>query len=299
MYQPHLNQSIVLFELLYYAKTYEIFYNTAVWARHYFNEGLFLYAFSLAVVHRPDMEKVILPPIYEIYPYYFYNVEVIQEAYKLKQMHNTQHPVSKYDPNYGYTIKANYSGYYLNLHPEQSLSYYLEDVGINAFYYYYNLYYPFWMSSKEYGFASVNRGEQYIFLYQQLLARYYLERISNGFGEIPYFNWELPIETPYYPSLEYPNGLEFPYRPPFVKLQEYYYNYGQTWSWKSVYGYSYTLIQHWESRILAAIDSGILSVSVLNLFNIPTNINVFLGTWSKSQSIRWRRAGYHRQSHSR
>lgn len=260
LYQPHLNQSIVLFELFYYAKSYEVFYNTAVWARDYFNEGLFLYAYSLAVVHRPDMQDVILPPIYEIYPYYFYNVEVIQKAYQLKQMHSAQHPPSFYDEKYGYTIHSNYSGYYLNLHPEQSLSYYLEDVGINAYYYYYNLYYPFWMSSKEYGWSSINRGEQFFVLYQQLVARYYLERLSNGFGEIPFFNWETPVETPYYPSLEYPNGLEFPYRPPFVKLQEYYYNYGQTWTWKSKYGYSYTLIQDWESRISDAIDSGILLV---------------------------------------
>ncbi|KAJ8972027.1 hypothetical protein NQ314_000410 [Rhamnusium bicolor] len=242
--------------MFYYAKTYETFYNTAVWAKHYLNEGLFLYAYSVAVVHRPDMTDVILPPIYEIYPYYFYNVEVIQKAYFYKQTHSTHHPVPEYDEHFGYTIYANYSGHYLNLHPEQSMSYYLEDVGINSFYYYYNLYYPFWMSSAEFGFSHVHRGEEYFFFYQQLLARFYLERLSNGFGEIPFLNWDVPVETSYYPSLEYPNGLEFPYRPPFVKLHEYFYNYGQHWTFTSSYGYGYSYILDWEKRISDVIDYG-------------------------------------------
>ncbi|KAJ8972029.1 hypothetical protein NQ314_000412 [Rhamnusium bicolor] len=250
-YKIHLEQAIALFKLFYYAKDYETFYTTAVWARQYFNEGLFLYSYTVALAHRPDTYEIVLPPIYEMYPYYFFNTEVIQQAYIYKQQYGGQSALVG-----GYTINSNYSGYYLNLHPEQSLSYYLEDIGINSYYYYYNIYFPFWLSSEEFGFKYFNRGEEYYFYYQQLLARFYLERISNGFGEIPFINWNVPIETPYYPSLEYPNGLEFPSRPPFANLHEYFYNYGQSWSFKTPYGYSYTYIQDYERRIHDVIDSG-------------------------------------------
>ncbi|KAJ8972031.1 hypothetical protein NQ314_000414 [Rhamnusium bicolor] len=253
-YQEQLQQAIALFRLFYYARDFETFYNTAVFARQNINEGIFLYSFVVAVTHRQDTRNVVLPPIYEVYPYYFFNTEVIQQAYIHRQEYQGQN-VQEGGYN-GYTVNSNYSGYYLNLHPEQSLSYFLEDVGINTFYYYYNIYNPFWLSSQESRFQTANRGELYYITYQQILARYYLERISNGFGEIPYINFNVPIETPYYPSLEYPNGLEFPSRPQFANLYEYFYNYGQSGSFRNRYAYSLTYFQDYERRINDAIDSG-------------------------------------------
>ncbi|XP_018573822.1 hexamerin-like [Anoplophora glabripennis] len=252
----HLEQAIALFKVLYHANDFETFYKTAVWARQHVNEGMFLYATSVAIVHRQDTQGIILPPIHEVYPHYFFNSEVIHEAYRHKQEHDqknkhTGHEQGRYN---GYTVIANYSGHYLNLHPEQSMSYYLEDVGINSFYYYYNLHYPFWMDGKEYGLEHDKRGELYYYLHQQILARYYMERISNDMGEIRHFNWETPIETSYYPSMEYPNGLEFPSRPHHARLQEYYNNYGQSWTTRGPSGYSYTFVRDYERRIHDAID---------------------------------------------
>lgn len=260
-YKEQLEQAVALFRLFYYANDYDTFYKTAVWARQNVNEGLFLYSYIVAVVHRPDTKNVVLPPIYEIYPYYFFPAEVIQQAYIYKQQYGGQKIQSSgFD---GYTVNANYSGYYLNLDQEQSLSYYLEDIGINSYYYFYNVYYPFWLSSEELGFKNVNRGEQYYFFYQQLFARYYLERLSNGFGEVPFLDVNVPVQVPYYPSLEYPNGLEFPSRPAYANLYEYFYNYGQSWTSRGPYGYSWNLVQDYERRISDAIDSGyVYSVSI-------------------------------------
>ncbi|RZC34455.1 Hemocyanin N domain containing protein, partial [Asbolus verrucosus] len=176
-YEEHLEQAIALFKLFYYANNWETLYKTAVWARNNVNEGVFLYSFSVALIHRPDTYYIVLPPIYEIYPYYFYNTEVIQEAQYYKQLYYGQN------------------------------------------------------------------------------ARYYLERLSNGFGEIDYFNWEVPLKTGYYPSLSYPNGLQFPTRPNYVYLYEYFYNYGQKYG-ANKYAYSYTHVQDYERRIRDAIDSG-------------------------------------------
>jgi hypothetical protein len=48
-------------------------YTTAVWARTPINEGMFMYSLSVALIHRPDTYYFSLPPIYEIYPHYFYS----------------------------------------------------------------------------------------------------------------------------------------------------------------------------------------------------------------------------------
>lgn len=87
----HLEQSIALFKVFYSAKTYDTFYKTAVWARHHVNQGQYVYALSVAVLHRPEFTGVMLPPIYEVYPHYFFNTEVIAEAQKMKQIHSAEH----------------------------------------------------------------------------------------------------------------------------------------------------------------------------------------------------------------
>lgn len=112
------------------------------------------------------------------------------------------------------------------------------------------------MDGEEFHLKADRRGEQFYYFYQQLLARYYLERLCNDFGEIEGFSYDEPIPTGYYPSLRYTNGLEFPTRPNFIKLHEYFYNYGQRASFKSRYTYSYTFVLDFERRIRDAIDDG-------------------------------------------
>lgn len=75
-----LAQARSLFYLFYYAKDWETFEKTFVWARFHFNEGQFVYAFSAAVLHRKDAAGIVLPAIYEIYPYYFFDTHVVQKA---------------------------------------------------------------------------------------------------------------------------------------------------------------------------------------------------------------------------
>ncbi|KAK9887818.1 hypothetical protein WA026_000133 [Henosepilachna vigintioctopunctata] len=248
----HVHQVKLLFRLFYTAKDYETFFKTAVFARQHFNEAMFLYTYSVAIIHREDTQGLILPPIYEIYPHYFFNSEVMHKAYQYKMGHfNKQHS----NENGVYTIHSNYSGWYLNMNPEQSLSYYTEDVGINAFYYYFNVYFPYWMDAQDFHMTP-KRGEVFYYVHQQLVARYYLERLSHGIGGIDNFNWEVPFETGYYPSLTYPNGLAFTERPNFANLQEYFSNYGQHWCFISKYGYGYTYINTYEQRIREVIDLG-------------------------------------------
>lgn len=55
-------------------------------------------------------------------------------------------------------VYANYSGQYLNLHSEQSLSYFTEDIGVNAYWYYFHIHYPFWMDGEEFHLKNDFRG---------------------------------------------------------------------------------------------------------------------------------------------
>ena len=74
----------MLFELFYNAKDFQTFYKTASWARIHMNNGMFTSAFTVAVLYRNDCRYMRLPAIYEIYPNYFFDSGVIQEAQNLK-----------------------------------------------------------------------------------------------------------------------------------------------------------------------------------------------------------------------
>nr|CAD7427689.1 unnamed protein product [Timema monikensis] len=80
----HRNEMVLLFESFLFSQDWETFYKTACWARDRINEGQFIYALTVAVLHREDTKGVVLPPSYEIYPHLYVNSEVIHAAYKAK-----------------------------------------------------------------------------------------------------------------------------------------------------------------------------------------------------------------------
>ncbi|XP_018323798.1 allergen Cr-PI-like [Agrilus planipennis] len=240
-YYEHLKQAIALFKLLYYAKDYDTFFKTAVWARQNLNEGLFLYSFSVALKHRNDTYKVILPPIYELNPYYFVTGDSIYQVQKFKQLYHGQ------QLNEPYIIPTNYT----SQNVQHSLAYFLEDIGLNAYYYYFNLYYPFWLGGEEFKMKNDRRGELYYFVHQQLLARYYLERLSNHAGDIPILEYDIPAKTGYRPHLVYSSGTPFPSRenPTYLPRKFDYYESKMTFN-------NYYSVQDLERRIVDAIDAG-------------------------------------------
>jgi len=112
-------QAKALYKLFYYAKDFDSFLKVAIWARQNINEGMFVYILSVAMVQRSDMQQFKLPPIYEIYPQYFFSSEIIQQAQIFKQQlmpSPDQSPLS-------YVINANYSGYYSLMDKENVMSY--------------------------------------------------------------------------------------------------------------------------------------------------------------------------------
>lgn len=244
MNKMHRNEMIHVFNLFFYSKDWTTFYKNVIWARMNINEGMFVYALTLTVLHRRDMIGVILPPLYEICPYMFFSGEVIHDVIWNKDLtkSNIEGGVNNYD--FMMNNVTHWNKYKLN--HESKLTYFTEDIGLNSYYYYFNMDYPFWMGGKDYELYKDRRGEQYLYFHQQLLARYYLERLTNGMGEIDDFDWQRPIKTGYFSGLRYYNGVNFP-----VRGNDYTILNGNTKNY-----YLMDMVMDFERRIRDVIDSG-------------------------------------------
>lgn len=243
LYKDHVKQVKSVFDVLYFAKDWDTFYKTAVWVREYVNEGMFVYALTVAVVHRQDTNTLILPPPYEIYPHFFVNAETIQKAYEARMLTSTKTDVNKDLV----VIPTNYTAWYKNVNPELRLSYFTEDVGLNTYHYYHHVDYPFWLKGEEYGIKSDRRGEVFWYSHEQLLARYLLERVGNDLYEMEKFTFERPNIVGYSPNLRYKNGKDFPVRPEHLKLH-------------NIDLVDVDLVKDFERRIRDSIDLGYIIV---------------------------------------
>lgn len=213
-----LKEVVHMFHVLFYAKDFATFIKTACWMRLYMNEGMFVYALTVAVRHREDCKGIILPPPYEIYPYYFVRADVIQKAYLIKMKKGLLD--SKLCDFYGikktdkgvFIIDENVFDKRVNLNDEDRLRYFTEDIDLNTYYYYFHVDYPFWMKNTLFDKLKSRRFELTVYMYQQILARYYLERLSNGLGNIHTLSWNKPIRKGYWPWMQLHNGVQIPMR---------------------------------------------------------------------------------------
>ncbi|KAG4073931.1 hypothetical protein HA402_014136 [Bradysia odoriphaga] len=255
MDHEHRKEVIALFNVFYYANSWEIFRKTIGWARFFVNKGMFIYALTVAVLHRPDMIGIVLPAQYEIYPYYFFSSEVIQSAqnFSLEGLYDID------EVNHIYTVVIP-----SNTNPEQKLSYFTEDIGLNNYNYKQHVANPFWMGSEKYNVPKDRRGELYIYLHQQLLARYNLERLSNDIGEIPEFSWYEPIATGHHTTLRSYNGNFFPPR-------ENHYSVYEERSY-----YDVEEVEDFERHFRDAIQYGFITLPGGKYFNL-----------TKPESIEW------------
>lgn len=247
-YKEHRDELRVLFRLLYSAKDFATFYKTLSWARFYINEGMFVSALTTSVMYRPDCKGIILPPMYEVYPHLFFDNEVIQYAQKVKMMSGYKKPISHDSFNAEtFLIDYNYTSLFMKkyIDDEYTLDYFTDDVMLNNYYYYIRNLFPFWITIKDLEVPKHIRGELYYYIHQQLMARYYLERLSNGFGEIEDFSYSKSFAPSYYSTLVYGNGVPLPSRERWSEVPSYKYKYVRE-------------IENIEMRIYEAIDSGYL-----------------------------------------
>ncbi|XP_073837920.1 larval serum protein 1 beta chain-like [Musca autumnalis] len=281
--KSHHKQAWGLFNFFYFAKDWETFMHNVCWARMHVNEGMFVYALTLAVIHRDDFEGLMLPTIYEIFPQYFFDSKFIYEAEKFdydmwskyimyeKEFQDFYYKNNKNYNNGGYMYMKDWKMwqwwklmgidkshwyteenfmlreniYEFNQDPkwnsmlkdvkmwwmpvdytrdidfynkESALSYFTEDLGWNSFWYYKNMDYAFFLDGKTFGLNKDRRGEFWLYTIQKLMSRYYMERLSHGYGEIPEVFWMSEIEHGYVPHLISYNGVGFSYRPNYYDM---------------------------------------------------------------------------------
>jgi hypothetical protein len=93
--EEHLKEAISLFNFFYYCKDYTTFYKNVIWARVHVNEGMFIYALTMAVLHRDDCQGIVLPAPYEICPYMFFDGQVITDAYEFRMKYMQDKTITK------------------------------------------------------------------------------------------------------------------------------------------------------------------------------------------------------------
>ncbi|KAK7865573.1 hypothetical protein R5R35_010107 [Gryllus longicercus] len=242
-----MEEVVALFDLFYFAKDFDTFYKTACWARDRTNENVFVYALHMAVFHRDDCKQIVLPPIFEIMPHFFIDARTIQQAIEARMQYagvTTQETRTV-------IIPSNYSRtpYMKTANPEYMMAPFTEDVGLNSYYAYFHLFYPFWMTVERYGHTVDRYGELFYYVQQQILARYNLQRLALGLPEVEYLKFDKPVKYGYSPMLRYPNGMEVPTRP------DYYYVTDN-------YNFDKVNVLDIERRIRDAIDLGyVITVS--------------------------------------
>ncbi|CAF4849210.1 unnamed protein product [Pieris macdunnoughi] len=223
----HMDQAIVTFRMLYFAKDFDTFIRTACFLRERINGGMFVYALTCAVFHRHDCRGVVLPAPYEIYPYFFVDSHIINKASMLKMSKAATDPAIF---NY-YGIKVTdknllvidwRKGVRTTLTKDDRLSYFTEDIDLNTYMYYLHMSYPYWMVKDTYNLQKERRGEISMYAYKQLLARYRLERLTNKMCNIDMIKFDDEHNVGYWPKIRLHTGDEMPVRPNNVKLVNKY-----------------------------------------------------------------------------
>lgn len=236
-------QTQLLFNVFYYSKDLNTMFENIIWARENVNEMMFINALTLTVFHHPELKNIILPPLYEIVPNHFFTYDVLQKGidYKLNGLDKINNTLVLYTD---YT-----SRFYLDKFQESRMAYFREDIGLNSFYYYFYMRYPLFLRGGQDVFSLDKEpvGELWFWLHHQLLARYYLERISNDMGKIPTFLWVKGIKNGYWPMLRYKNGVEFSYRSNYYNPKDMDNDLLQN-------------VIEWETRIKQMIDHGVITI---------------------------------------
>ncbi|XP_063537221.1 acidic juvenile hormone-suppressible protein 1-like [Cydia strobilella] len=241
----HQFEAETLFQVLFSAKDYDTFYKTAVYLRDRVNENMYVYVLTTAILHRHDTQGFVVPPFYEIFPSYFHNGEVMTTAQRINThgMHLVEYYPMTYIWNDNVVIRWNETVWpYFSV--DSPVFYWTHDYALNTWYYNTQVAYPKWLGSETCPLVKDYRGEWFWYWHKQLLSRYYMERLSNGLGEIPDLELHGTVEEGYTPGLLYHNGIPFPVRPNHFHL------------YQEDFVHEIKAIEDYERRIRDAIDAG-------------------------------------------
>ncbi|KAG8224780.1 hypothetical protein J437_LFUL002224 [Ladona fulva] len=191
----HREMSSRLIDLFMSMESYDDFLSACVYCRDRMNPYMYVYALSVAVLHRQDTRGIQLPPLAQIFPHKFIDGAVFsmarEDAYLLTE-----------DERQILVIPPDFTG--TDLEEEHRVAYFREDIGVNLHHWHWHLVYPF-----QGPLEIVNkdrRGELFYYMHQQIMARYNFERLSNQLGRTSRFNLRQPIQEGYFPKLNHTNA---------------------------------------------------------------------------------------------
>ncbi|XP_031828652.2 phenoloxidase subunit A3 [Nomia melanderi] len=226
-------------------RTYEDFLSVAVYCRDRVNPSMFIYALSVAILHRPDTKDLPVPPLTEIFPDKYLDGAIFSRA---KEEANIVNPGSRIPIE----IPRDYTA--TDLDEEHRVAYWREDIGINLHHWHWHLVYPF-----EGNLSVVDkdrRGELFYYMHEQIMARYNCERLCNRLSRVKRFiNWREPIPEAYFPKLDsFVAGRTWPARPGGAVLKDINRPVDQL-------DFDLQDLERWRDRIYEAIHTG----SVINM----------------------------------
>ncbi|KAF9789112.1 hypothetical protein SFRURICE_005714 [Spodoptera frugiperda] len=241
----HKFEAVTLYNVLYSAKDYDTFYKAAVYFRERVNENLFAYVLGVVIVNRPDTKGIYIPRLHEVFPSFYNNGEILTTAQRINthghRLVESYPSTYKWDNNV--VIRWNDTIWPYSNNHITPVVYFTNDIGLNTFYYNYHLAQPSWLHSEVLPLNKERRGEWFWFVHSQIVARYYMERLSNGLGEIPELGHEI-VKEGHNPGLLYHNGIAFPVRPDYYHLD------------RPVLVQALQKIDDYERRVRDAIEQG-------------------------------------------
>ncbi|KAK2587196.1 hypothetical protein KPH14_002940 [Odynerus spinipes] len=226
-------------------RTYEDFLSVAVYCRDRMNPNMFIYALSVAILHRPDTKDLPIPPLHEVFPDKYIDGGVFSRA---REEANIA-PAGQRIP---IEIPRDYTA--SDLDEEHRVAYWREDIGVNLHHWHWHLVYPF-----EADVRIVNkdrRGELFYYMHQQIQSRYNIERLCNRLGRVQrLINWREPIPEGYFPKLDsLTASRSWPARPSGAILRDISRQADQL-------DFDIQDLERWRDRIFEAIHTG----SIVNL----------------------------------
>ncbi|XP_049766727.1 phenoloxidase 1-like [Schistocerca cancellata] len=180
-------------EVLMGMRTTEDFRSAVAYCRENLNPLLFIYSFSVAMLHRPDTRNVNIPPLSETFPDKFIGGGLLNRAREEANIFQTDGTRVPLRLPLDYTAS--------DVEEEHRVAYFREDLGINLHHWHWHLVYPF--DGPDVVVRKDRRGELFYYMHQQIVARYNCERFCNKLGRVKRLqSLSEPIKEAYFPKLD-------------------------------------------------------------------------------------------------
>ncbi|XP_011494439.1 PREDICTED: phenoloxidase subunit 1-like [Ceratosolen solmsi marchali] len=207
----HRKMSGQLTDMFLGMRTVEDLLSLAVYCRDRMNAQMFVYALSVAILHRPDTKNLPIPQLSEIFPDKYMDGSIFHRA---KEEANVV-PIGSRTP-----IEIPLELTATDADPEHRVAYWREDIGINLHHWHWHLVYPF--DGPSIAVNKDRRGELFYYMHHQIMARYNTERLCNNLPRVRrLLNLREPIPEAYFPKLDQMvAGRAWPARPAGFTLSD-------------------------------------------------------------------------------